>query len=151
LTVVEAIAVEDAGDENLVGLPKPDRKNREVQPMRKFLFVALSAAGLLGAALWSDRADAMSIGGAAGIQSAQDQLSLTEPVARVCRRDCDDGFCRTRCFHVDDDDDFHDRDRRVFRDRDHDHDRRDFDRDRDHDRDRDRRDCSRVGPVVVCN
>jgi hypothetical protein len=113
--------------------------------MHKLLFVALSAASLLGAALWPDRADAMGIG-AAAIQSAQDRLSITEPVARVCRRDCDDGYCRTRCFHVDDDD-LHDRDRRVYRDRDYDRDRRDYDRDRD----RDRRDCSRVGPVVVCN
>ena len=119
--------------------------------MHKLLFVALSAASLWGAALWSDRADAMGIGGAAGIQTAQDQLRLIERVERVCRRDCDDGFCRTRCFYTHDDDD---RDRRVFRDRDHDHDRRDYDRrdyDRDRDHDRDRRDCSRVGPVVVCN
>ena len=115
--------------------------------MHKLLFVALSAATLWGAALLPDRADAMSLGGAAGgVRSAQDQLGITEQVARVCRQVCNDfGICRTRCFFERDDDD-----RRVFRDRDRD---RDFDRDRDRDRfrERDRRDCSRVGPVVVCN
>ena len=113
--------------------------------MHKLLLVGLSAASLFGAALSLDRADAMGISGAPGVQSAQDQLRLIEKVDRVCRRDCDDGFCKTRCFFTHDDDD---RDRRVFRDRDRDHDR-DHDRGRDHDRDR--RDCSRVGPVVVCN
>jgi hypothetical protein len=114
--------------------------------MHKLMFVALSAASLFGATLSSDRANAMGVGGAAGIQSAQDQLGIIEQVARVCRRVCDDGFCRTRCFHADDDDD----DRRVFRERDWDRDHyryRYYDRDRDHDR----RDCARVGPVVVCN
>jgi hypothetical protein len=117
--------------------------------MHKLLFVALSAATVFGAALLPDRADAISLAGAADVRSAQDQLGIIEKVERVCRQFCDDGFCRTRCFHRDDDDD-RDRDRRVFRDRDRD---RDFDRDRfrDRDRDRDRRDCSRVGPVVVCN
>lgn len=118
--------------------------------MHKLLLVALSAAAtLVGAALLPDRADAISLAGAANVASAQDQLGIIEKVERVCRRFCDDGFCQVRCFHRDDDDDRF-RDRRVFRDRDHD---RDFDRDRDRDRDhdRDRRDCARVGPVVVCN
>ena len=110
--------------------------------MRKVLFIALSAATLCGAALLPGGADAMSLGGAAGVRSAQDQLGLTEPVARVCRQVCNDfGMCRTRCTFERDDDD-----RRVFIDRDRDH-----DHDRDRFRDRDRRDCNRVGPVVVCN
>jgi hypothetical protein len=114
--------------------------------MHKLLFVALSAATVFGAALLPDRADAISLAGAADARLAQDQLGITEQVARVCRRFCDDGICRTRCFDRDDDDD-RDRDRRVFRDRD-----RDRDRDRYRYRDRDdRRDCARVGPVVVCN
>jgi hypothetical protein len=113
--------------------------------MHKLLFVALSAATVFGAALLPDRSDAISLAGAADVRLAQDQLGIIEKVERVCRRFCDDGFCRTRCFHRDDDDD-RDRDRRVFRDRDRD---RNFDRNRD--RDRDRRDCARVGPVVVCN
>jgi hypothetical protein len=113
--------------------------------MHRLLLVALSAAATLaGAALLPDRADAISLAGAAGVASAQDQLGLVEKVERVCRRFCDDGFCQTRCFfrHDDDDDRDRDRDRRVFRER---------DRDRDRDRDHDRRDCARVGPVVVCN
>jgi hypothetical protein len=108
--------------------------------MHKLLFVALSAATLWGAALLPDRADAMSLGGAA-VRSAQDQLGLTEQVARVCRQVCNDfGICRTRCFIE------RDEPRLLLRDRD-----RDFDRDRDRFRERDRRDCSHVGPVVVCN
>jgi hypothetical protein len=116
--------------------------------MHKLVLAALSAAvTLVGAALLPDRADAISLAGVADIASAQDQLGMIEKVERGCRRFCDDGFCQTRCFRRDDDDD-RDRDRRVFRDRD-----RDFDRDRyrDRDHDRDRRDCARVGPVVVCN
>jgi len=113
--------------------------------MHKLLLVALSAtATLVGAALLPGRADAINLAGAADIASAQGQLGIIQKVERVCRRVCDEGFCRTRCFFRDDDD----RDRRVFRDRDRD---RDFDRDRDRDRDRRDRDCHRVGPVVVCN
>ena len=118
--------------------------------MHKFLFAALSAATVFGAALLPDRADAISLAGAADIRLAQDQLGITQQVDRVCRRFCDDGYCRTRCFDRDDDD----RDRRVFREHDRDRDRegdRDRDRYRDRDRDHDRRDCARVGPVVVCN
>jgi len=111
--------------------------------MHKLLLVALSAAvTLIGAALLPNRADAISLVGGADIASAQDQLGIVKKVERVCRRVCDEGFCRTRCF----DDDDHDR--RRDHDRDHDRDR---DRDRDRDHDRDHRDCSRVGPVVVCN
>lgn len=111
--------------------------------MHKLLVVALSAATVFGAALLSDRAEAISLAGAADVRLAQDQLGITEQV--VCRRFFDDGRWRTRCF--DRDDDYRDRDRRVFRERD-----RDRDRDRDRYRDRDdRRDCARVGPVVVCN
>jgi hypothetical protein len=113
--------------------------------MHKLLVVALSAATVFGAALLPDRAEAISLAGAADVRLAQDQLGVTEQVVRVCRQFFDDGRWRTRCFDRDDDD----RDRRVFRDRD-----RDWDRDRDRyryrDRD-DRRDCTRVGPVVVCN
>jgi hypothetical protein len=116
--------------------------------MHKLLFAALSAATLFGAALLPERADAISLAGTAGVRLAQDQVGITEQVReRVCRRFCDDGFCRTRCFWRDDDDDDRFRERRVFRDRDRD---RDWDRDRDRERDR-RRDCARVGPVVVCN
>ena len=111
--------------------------------MHRLLFVALSAATLFGAALLPDRADAISLAGAADVRLAQDQLGITEPVVRVCRQVFDDGRWRTRCYDRDDD---RDRDLRVFRERD-----RDRDRDRDRYRDRDRRDCSRVGPVVVCN
>ena len=114
--------------------------------MHRLLLVALSAAvTLVGAALVSDRADAISLAGAADVRSAQDQLGIVEKVERVCRQFCDDGYCRTRCFNRDDDDDrYRDRDRREFRDRDR-------DRDSDRGRDRDRRDCTRVGPVMVCN
>jgi hypothetical protein len=115
--------------------------------MHRLLLVALSAAvTLVGAALVSDRADAISLAGAADVRSAQDQLGVVEKVERVCRQFCDDGFCRTRCFNRDDDDRYRDRDRdrREFRDRDR-------DRDSDRGRDRDRRDCTRVGPVMVCN
>jgi hypothetical protein len=90
--------------------------------MHRLLLVALSAAvTLVGAALVSDRADAISLAGAADVRSAQDHLGIVEKVERVCRQFCDDGYCRTRCFNRDDDDDRHrdrDRDRREFRDRD---------------------------------
>ena len=114
--------------------------------MHKLVVVALSAATVFGAALLPGRAEAINLAGAADVRLAQDQLGITEQVVRVCRQFFDDGRWRTRCFDRDDDD-YRDRDRRVFRERD-----RDWDRDRYRYRDRDdRRDCARVGPVVVCN
>jgi hypothetical protein len=115
--------------------------------MHKLLLAALAATTVLGAG--TIRADAMSLGGSAGIQLAQGQPGMAEQVRRVCRQffDRDDGVWRTRCFD-DDDDDYR---RYRFRDRDYDRDRdRDRDRFRDRDRDRDR-DCDRVGPVIVCH
>jgi hypothetical protein len=116
--------------------------------MHKLLLVGLSAAvTLFGAALLPERADAITLTGATGVGSAGEQLGIIEKVDRVCRRFCDEGFCRTRCFD-DDDRRFRGRDddRRFYRDRDDD---RRFYRERD--RDRDRRDCTRIGPAIVCN
>jgi hypothetical protein len=50
--------------------------------MHKLLFVALSAATGLGAALVPDRADAISLAGAAGARLAQDQPGIVEKVER---------------------------------------------------------------------
>jgi hypothetical protein len=110
--------------------------------MRKSLLLVASATIIFGASLLSGPADAMIAGGPAGARIAADQMLMIEPVARVCRKFCnDEGFCRERCQYVRDDDDEDRGDRRRERwERER--------REREHD---DGRHCARVGPVMVCD
>jgi hypothetical protein len=81
--------------------------------MRNLLVLAVSAATVVGALLVASPGDAR----------------------EVCKRVCDEGYCRQKCWTED---------REVYRDRDRDR----WDRDR---WDRDRRNCLQVGPAAVCD
>jgi hypothetical protein len=93
--------------------------------MRPFILFAVSAIALSSASF--GQANAGTSAGAAGLRGAEEQLRMTEPVARVCKQVCSEGVCRTRCINERDRDEvIHER---GYRDRD----------DRDEHRDRDRR------------
>jgi len=95
--------------------------------MRPFILFAVSAIALSSMSL--GQASAGTSAGAAGLRAADEQLRITEPIARVCREVCRDNVCRTRCFSERDRDEVvHER---VYRERD--------DRDEHRDRYRDRR------------
>jgi hypothetical protein len=83
--------------------------------MRSFMLIAVSAIALSGASFGQANAGTLA---AAGLQGAAEQLSITQPVDRVCREVCRENVCRTRCINERDRDEVvHER---VFRERDHD-------------------------------
>lgn len=67
--------------------------------MRKLLLAVAAAAAMLAAqAIAPQRAEAMTIGGAAGIRTAVDTTSLTDEVRYVCRWRCGPYGCRRVCW-----------------------------------------------------
>jgi hypothetical protein len=82
--------------------------------MRRMLMVAASAAAL--SLIGMGAASAAAPGGA-GLRGLADRIGVTEPVRRVCREVCREGYCRQRCWN---DDNYGYRERRVYREYDDD-------------------------------
>jgi len=84
--------------------------------MRRMVMIAVSAAAL---ALPCGVASA-AMGDQNGVRAAAARLDLAQPVARVCREWCRNGFCRQRCFHRSD---YDYGERRSYRSYEYDYDR----------------------------